>query len=119
MGFDGISANLNNPGATGDISITANGAVREGAMASRVHNAGSGTTTITASNSVTATAGSGIFAQLDNPDATGDLEITTTGAVTGQLGRTMASLSRMRAVEQRLSLPPIVSPQPMVPVFSQ
>ena len=56
----GISASLSNSAATGDISITASGAVMGGSRSIIALNYGSGTTSITVS-SASASAGSGIF----------------------------------------------------------
>ena len=58
----GIDAQLTNSNATGDLSITASGAVSGGAVGIRATNAGTGAITIISSDSVTGRAGDGISA---------------------------------------------------------
>ena len=71
----GISASLSNSAATGDISITASGAVMGGSRSIIALNYGSGTTSITVS-SASASAGSGIFTRT----RAGATIIVTTGS---------------------------------------
>ena len=58
----GIDAQITNSNATGDLSITASGAVSGGAVGIRAQQGGSGTITIISSDSVTGRAGDGISA---------------------------------------------------------
>ena len=80
---DGINAQLTSTAETGDISVTASGAVSGGSSGIRTSNAGSGAISIASSDSVTATAGSAISAN----SAGGSISISGAHTVLGTGGR--------------------------------
>ena len=79
----GIYARLSNAAATGDISITATGAIMRSDRGIFVQNLGVGAISITTSDVIT-DGTVGIYAILGNDNATGDIEITASGAVMGE-----------------------------------
>jgi len=80
-GAEGIYARND---STGDVSITSSGGVLGGSDGIRARNSGTGGLTIDAAE-VAGTSREGIYARISNTGATGDLSVTTSEAVSGNI----------------------------------
>lgn len=78
----GIEAYINTSSAAGGVTVTATGDISGASSGVYAGNAGAGGVSVSVLN-VTSTASDGIFARTFNSSATGDVEVTATGSVSG------------------------------------